>query len=86
VFIHLGEDYTIFLDKVIAVINIEGPLDRSVKDIIDLAQVEKKLVRIGDQGREKSLVITDDQVYLSPISSLTLFRRGHNLAGGGHSI
>ncbi len=85
-FIHLGEDYTVFLQEIIAIISLEGPRDKSVRDIIDLAQAEKKLLRIGDPGREKSLVITDDLVYLSPISALTLFKRGHNLAGGGHSI
>ncbi|ADI00812.1 MAG TPA: DUF370 domain-containing protein [Syntrophothermus lipocalidus] len=82
-YMHLGDDYTVFLNEVIAIVNIDGLIDRSVKDIIDLAQAEKKLCRIGEKGKEKSLIITEQYVYLSPISSLTLFKRGHSFLGGG---
>lgn len=40
-YMHLGDDYTVFLNEVIAIVNIDGLIDRSVKDIIDLAQAEK---------------------------------------------
>jgi len=85
-YMHLGEDYTVFLGEIIAIVNIDGLLDKSVKDIIDLAQAEKKLCRIGEKGKEKSLIITDQYTYLSPISSLTLFRRGHSFVRGGFLI
>lgn len=77
-FLHLGNDFLIKNEEIIAIINLdtEVPLDRSTRDIIELGEAERRLVRIAAGGKEKSLIVTDDKVYLSPISSLTLQKRG----------
>ncbi|MGE5380962.1 MAG: extracellular matrix regulator RemB [Methylocystaceae bacterium] len=77
-FLHLGNDYLVSTSDIVAIINldIDHPLDRVTKDIIELGIAERKLQRIGGIGKEKSLIITNDKIYLSPISSTTLQKRG----------
>lgn len=74
-FLHLGNDFLISTENIIAIINLdqEQQLNRTTKDIIELGIAERKLTRISD--KEKSLIITDDKIYLSPISSTTLQKR-----------
>ncbi|MBP1761644.1 MAG: OrfX [Firmicutes bacterium] len=77
-FIHLGNDVVITAQSLIAIINIEDPWSEDVQDVIDLAETERRLVTISDQEKKKALVICDDGVYISPISSQTLYKRANN--------
>lgn len=77
-FIHLGNDAVITAQSLIAIINIEDPWSEDVQDVIDLAEMERRLVTISDQEKKKALVICDDGVYISPISSQTLYKRANN--------
>jgi len=80
-FIHLGSDQMISADKVVAIINIDSYINITLKEIIELGQAEKNLHLICSMDRAKSLVITDSDIYLSPISSVTLYKRSHNKGG-----
>jgi len=82
-FIHLGSDYMIPSDKILAIINIDSYINVSLKEIIELGATEKKLHAICTRERAKSLVITSDKIYLSPISSVTLYKRSQMAARGG---
>jgi regulator of extracellular matrix RemA (YlzA/DUF370 family) len=77
-FIHLGNDVVVAVQSLIAIINIEDPWSKDIQDVIDLAEMERKLVMISDQEKKKALVICDDGVYISPISSQTLYKRANN--------
>lgn len=74
-YIHLGNNYIISSQKIIAILNLEPPLAEDIQDILEIARSEKKLVPISEKGKDKSLVLCDDKVYLSPISSTTLYKR-----------
>jgi regulator of extracellular matrix RemA (YlzA/DUF370 family) len=74
-YIHLGNNYIIPSENVIAIINIESPTSEDIMDIIDTAKLDRKLEYISEKGKEKALIICDDKVYLSPISSTTLYKR-----------
>jgi hypothetical protein len=74
-YIHLGSDEMLPSKDVVAILNVEPPIPDSIKEIIDLAIAERNLYQICDKDRAKSLVITPGKLYLSPISSLTLFKR-----------
>jgi regulator of extracellular matrix RemA (YlzA/DUF370 family) len=80
-FIHLGNDVSVATQSLIAIINIEDPWSEDIQDVIDLAEMERKLVIISDQEKKKALVICDDRVYISPISSHTLYKRANNFYG-----
>lgn len=87
-FLHLGNDYLLASKDIVAIINLDSdyPLDRSIKDIIELGVAERKLVRVAPQGKEKSLIITAEKIYLSPISSTTLHKRGQETYKEGYEI
>ncbi|NLU50567.1 MAG: DUF370 domain-containing protein [Syntrophomonadaceae bacterium] len=78
-YIHLGSDCMVPLGKVIAIVNIEPPVSASVKELIELAIIDKRMLRICEKGKEKSLVLTDSYAYASPISSVTLLKRARNV-------
>jgi len=75
VYIHLGNNYIISSQNIIAILSLEPPLAEDIQDIMEIARAEKKLVPISEKGKDKSLVLCDDKVYLSPISSTTLYKR-----------
>lgn len=77
-YIYLGNDIVISTRRVIAIVNIEEPISPDLKEIIEIAEIEKKLVAVSYQDKKKSMIITDDQIYLSPISSNTLYKRANN--------
>ncbi|MBC7076297.1 MAG: DUF370 domain-containing protein [Syntrophomonadaceae bacterium] len=85
-YVHLGNNFTVPLKNIIAILNIFPTLSKDVKDIIEIAKIEKKLIDVSEKGgkcKTKTLVICDDMLYLSPISSITLYRRAFNRYGGG---
>lgn len=77
-YIHLGNNIVISAQNIIAILNIEPTISEDVEDIIHVALDKRNLVKISEKGKEKSLVICDDNVYISPISSTTLFKRSFN--------
>jgi len=74
-YLHLGNDKVISGDNVIAIINIEEPISDDLRDIIEIAEMEKRLINISKFDKKKALIVCDDKVYLSPISSNTLYKR-----------
>ena len=77
-FLHIGGNIDILNREIIAILNIEPPIAKDIKDIIEIAKMEKTIFNISEKGKEKALIICTDKVYLSPISSTTLFRRSEN--------
>lgn len=76
-FIHLGAQLSISDRDIIAIVSI-GTVDKS-KLNTEFLDFQKNLgkVRSVDMSKPKSVVITSDTVYLSPVSVSTL-RRRHN--------
>ncbi|MGI6413423.1 MAG: extracellular matrix regulator RemB [Syntrophomonadaceae bacterium] len=77
-YIHLGNNHIISSEDIIVIINLQPPWSEDILDIIQIAKDEKKLINISESGKEKSLVVCDNKVYKSPISSTTLSRRSFN--------
>ena len=74
-YIHLGNDVVISAVDVIAILNIEEPISADLREIIEIAEIDRKLVTISKKEKRKALVVCDDRVYISPISSNTLYKR-----------
>ncbi|MEN6350257.1 MAG: extracellular matrix/biofilm biosynthesis regulator RemA family protein [Syntrophomonas sp.] len=74
-YVHLGNNFIISFKDIVAILNLEPPLSHDIKDIIEIARLDRKLVKISENGKEKSLVVCDKKVYMSPISSTTLYKR-----------
>lgn len=82
-FIHLGSDQMIPIEEIVAILNIDSYINVSLKEIIEIGIAERNIHSICSRERAKSLVITADKIYLSPISSVTLFKRSQTSAKGG---
>ncbi|MEQ6376407.1 DUF370 domain-containing protein [Bacillaceae bacterium S4-13-56] len=74
-FIPIGEDYVIELNEVIAMIDHQLLLSSTIiQEMIQNQRKEKKIIEISN-GSTKSIVITPDQIYFSPLSVATLKKR-----------
>lgn len=75
-FLHLGGDVLINQQKVIAILDLETAMKNSISENYLKSMKENERIRyISDKGKEKSLIITTEGNYLSPISSTTLLKR-----------
>lgn len=79
-FLHVGADVVVSLKKVIAILDLRTAREGvATREFIDLRHSEKVVFDISG-GDAKSLVLTEREVFLSPISSLTLKKRADFLA------
>lgn len=70
-FIDIGNNYVIESKYVISIIDIQLKKTSSkIQRIIEDVEAAGKL--FGDEEEAKSIVITDDSLYYSPLSTLTL--------------
>lgn len=74
-YIHIGENASVPMERVIAILSY----DSSCREIILDAEREKRLFGSIDEKKPKSVIITDDGVYISQISPETLKSRGENI-------
>lgn len=77
-FLHLGADMIIPLKSVISISDRKEDASPINNDFLHIMSEEGMIVDVSG-GNVKSFVVTDDKVYLSAISSLTLKKR----AGAG---
>ncbi|WP_407306027.1 extracellular matrix regulator RemB [Desulfosporosinus sp. SB140] len=75
-YLHLGSDVLIKKDKVVAIIDLEIASEGKINNnFLSNIKDNHNLTYISEPGKEKSLIITNDNYFLSPISSTTLFKR-----------
>ncbi|GBF11451.1 extracellular matrix regulator RemB [Tepidibacillus infernus] len=79
-FMHIGGDIVVKTKEIVAILDISHFAKRKKKLHSFIAQVENKnnVVKITTEG-SKSLVVTADKMYYSPISSLTLLKRANTI-------
>ncbi|MTV50606.1 DUF370 domain-containing protein [Heliobacillus mobilis] len=79
-FLHLGGEIIVPKEDVIAIIDLESSTQAATtKEFLSTVRDEGFVKRIAEEGKEKSFVVTTDFIYLSPISSMTLMKRGNNI-------
>lgn len=75
-FLHLGNNMMLDMNKIIAILDLETAADNSpAGSLLNKLVKNKKIENIDEEGKEKSLIIAEDIFYLSPISSSTLLKR-----------
>jgi extracellular matrix regulatory protein B len=75
-FIHLGGDAVVRSADVIAIIEHNMEVSKVTREFLDEKDRNQQLIRISKE-ETKSYVMTQDKVYCSPISSLTLKKRAN---------
>jgi len=78
-YIHLGGEKIIRTSQLIAIFDISIEQSSKIsKHFVVQAQKNRKVETIGEED-PKSIVVAEDRVYYSPISSSTLKKRAHFL-------
>jgi len=76
-YIHLGGEKVVLSSEVVAIFDISIEKSSKIsKQFVSHAIKEKQVVRIGEE-EPKSIVVTGDAVYYSPISSATLKKKSN---------
>ncbi|MBF7081368.1 DUF370 domain-containing protein [Desulfallas sp. Bu1-1] len=74
-FLHLGGDVIVPKKDIIAILDIRSKSSAVTKEFLEIASDEGFIVNISKPGNEKTYVITNNEIYLSPISCTTLKKR-----------
>lgn len=77
-YLHLGNDQVISGDQVIVIVNLEESAAGQYDNFLETARREQRLKDVSKNGKKKAMVVCDERVYLSPISSGTLYKRAIN--------
>ncbi|WP_334072711.1 MULTISPECIES: extracellular matrix regulator RemB [Paenibacillus] len=76
-YIHLGGEKVVLSSEVVAIFDISIEKSSKIsKQFVSHAIKEKQVMRIGEE-ESKSIVVTGDTVYYSPISSATLKKKSN---------
>ncbi len=76
-YIHLGGDVLIKKNKIVAIIDLDTVTEDKINQkFLKSLKNSNKVNYISENGKEKTLVITVKEHYLSSISSTTLYKRG----------
>lgn len=78
-FLHLGGDVVVLKKDIIAILDIRTKLSPVTKEFIEIAKDEGFIKNISEQNKEKSYVVTTKEIFLSPISCVTLKKRSDNV-------
>ncbi|MBR5974526.1 MAG: DUF370 domain-containing protein [Clostridiales bacterium] len=75
-FVHIGGEYTILIDSIIGLVNLET-VQASSTDMNDFLRQneEENILEYVSEEIPRSMVLTDDRVYISPLSVMTLKKR-----------
>ncbi|MDA8442525.1 MAG: DUF370 domain-containing protein [Peptococcaceae bacterium] len=78
-FLHLGGDVIVSYSHIIAILDLYSTKNSSLSsDFLTNVLNDHEIIKISEDGKEKTLVITDKAMYISPISSYTLLKRSQN--------
>lgn len=79
-YLHLGGDVLINQGKIITILDLETAMKNlTSENFLRTIKEKKDVIYISEKGKEKSLVVTVDGSYLSPISSTTLLKRSNSM-------
>lgn len=80
-FLHLGGNTVVSKKEIIAILDARTRDATITNEFIAIAGYEGYIENIGASEKAKSFIITDDKIYISPISCTTLKKRSNLLPG-----
>ncbi|MGI6405865.1 MAG: extracellular matrix regulator RemB [Syntrophaceticus sp.] len=79
-FLHIGGDMMVPLDNVITILDLEsGDQRERTLETLNYAAWNKEIIYVGKKGNKRSAIITDKNIFLSPISVYTLNKRSKHI-------
>lgn len=79
-FIHIGGDTVVSTREVIGIFDVQAQSEPDTGAFLRSVQKDGR-VEVVEVGEMKSFVVTENKVYFSPISSLTLKKRAQMFEG-----
>lgn len=75
-YLHLGANTVINQEKIVVILDLDTA-NKEIKPEYLLGKLKKnnEITYVSEEGKEKSLIITKDGYYFSPISTTTLLKR-----------
>jgi hypothetical protein len=79
-YLHLGGSTVVALKNIIAIIKINGYNSKINSNFIKTGKFNNNIINLSSEEDEpKSCIITDDNLYLSSVSALTLLKRNNEI-------
>lgn len=79
-FLHLGEDTVITDKNIIGIFDMDtSTVNKATRDYLSKAEKDKKVIYVN-YDLPKSFVVTDKEVYISPVNTSTLNKRAKKLS------
>ena len=73
-FVHIGDDIVLPIKDIVGIFDIGILEDKATRDFLQIAEEEGFIIK-NNGSRERSFVLTEQNIYFSPISSTTLKKR-----------
>lgn len=74
-YLHLGSDYMVKNSEIIAIFNLRDPQSDIYNDYVEKYRHKYRIVDLSEDGNFSSCILTENIIYLSAISALTLKKR-----------
>lgn len=77
-FLHIGGEHVLAKNEVIAIFDIENTtISKITKDFLKMTEEKGQIINVLNE-LPKSFILTNKNIYISPISPSTLFKRAKN--------
>jgi hypothetical protein len=80
-FLHLGGDVVVPKKDIIAILDHRTRLSPATKEFLEIAKDEGFIKKISQSDKNKSYIVTTKEIYISPISCITLRKRSETCQG-----
>jgi ribosomal protein S8 len=80
-FLHLGGDVVVPKKDIIAILNHRTKLSPATKEFLEISKDEGFIKKISPTDKDKSYIVTTKEIYISPISCITLRKRSESFLG-----
>ena len=74
-FLHLGGETVVLKKDIIAILDINTKRSASTREFMEISTDEGFIRQLSETGKEKSIIITSKDIYISSISCTTLKKR-----------
>jgi regulator of extracellular matrix RemA (YlzA/DUF370 family) len=85
-FLHIGGDYIVSMKDIVAIVDMEkSTISQDTRNFLKISDEEGFIINVVENEMPKSFIITQEKhrskIYLSPISTTTLYKRYEILEG-----
>lgn len=74
-FLHLGGDVVVPKKDIIAILDHRTRVSPATREFLEISKDEGFIKKISQNDKEKSYIVTTKEIYISPISCITLRKR-----------